>query len=224
VPSKTIENYIKQIYALQQESPGKVVPMGRLAELMKVVPGTATSMVKALSDANLVTYEPRGGVRLTESGQKLALHVLRRHRLVELLLVKMLGLDWSEVHDEAEEIEHVVSDKVLDAIDRVLDWPEVDPHGDPIPSAGGRIPLEKHTTLANCPLRRSVKIVRVLDQQQHFLQFAHQAGLLPGTLVVVQNRDPHADAINLHVHNTKAERSRVVSFAVAEKFLVKPQK
>ncbi|HTV48799.1 MAG TPA: metal-dependent transcriptional regulator [Phycisphaerae bacterium] len=220
MPSKTIENYIKQIYALQQQTPGKFVHMGRLAELMKVVPGTATSMMKALSDANLVDYEPRAGVKLTDSGRQLALHVLRRHRLVELLLVQMLGLDWSEVHDEAEEIEHVVSDKLLDAIDRVLGRPVSDPHGDPIPSVGGQLPAQKNMNLADCPLRRGMKIVRVLDQHQSFLHFARQAGLLPGKAVVVEARDPHADAINLRIQKGKKSHSAVISFSVAEKFLV----
>src|SRR5438309_1705668 len=101
-------------------------------------PATATTMVKALADSGLVAYEPRGGVRLTRGGEQLALHVLRRHRLVELFLVKVLGLDWSEVHAEADELEHAISDKVLDRIDGLLGRPSVDPHGDPIPSAKGK--------------------------------------------------------------------------------------
>src|SRR5215213_586226 len=127
--SSTVENYVKQLY-LEQRAPRQLVPMGRLAAAMGVVPGTATSMVKALSDAGLVEYEPRGGARLTRGGEQLALHVLRRHRLVEVFLVKVLGLDWSEVHAEAEELEHAISDKVLDKIDKLLGHPSVDPHGD----------------------------------------------------------------------------------------------
>src|SRR5688500_10754743 len=106
MPTSTVEDYLKQLYLEQQNAPEELVPMGRLATLMGVVPGTATAMVKALSDSGLVLYEPRSGTKLTSGGEQLALHVLRRHRLVELFLVKMLGLDWSEVHDEAEELEH----------------------------------------------------------------------------------------------------------------------
>src|SRR5689334_3922803 len=110
--SRTIENYLKQIY-LEQQTAGKApVGMGRLASVMNVVPGTATTMVKALADSGLVAYSPRSGVRLTKSGNQLALHVLRRHRLVELFLVRIVGLDWAEVHEEAEELEHVISDKL----------------------------------------------------------------------------------------------------------------
>src|SRR5438046_8279 len=136
--SRTVENYLKALYSEQQRAGDELVSMGRLASAMGVVPGTVTTMVKALADSGLVSYEPRGGVRLTRGGEQLALHVLRRHRLVELFLVKVLGLDWSEVHAEAEELEHAVSDKVLERIDALLEHPRVDPHGDPIPPARGR--------------------------------------------------------------------------------------
>ena len=115
--TSTVENYLKQLYTEQCAREGRKVPMGRLASAMGVVPGTATSMVKALSDSGLVEYQPRGGVRLTSQGEQLALHVLRRHRLVELFLVKVVGLDWSVVHEEAESLEHAVSDRVLERID-----------------------------------------------------------------------------------------------------------
>ncbi|MBC8109089.1 MAG: metal-dependent transcriptional regulator, partial [Anaerolineae bacterium] len=163
--SSTVENYLKQIYLEQQSAgTGELVPMGKLASAMGVVPGTATSMIKALADSGLVTYEPRGGARLTRGGEQLALHVLRRHRLVELFLVKVLGLDWSEVHAEAEELEHAISDKVLERMDALLDRPRVDPHGDPIPPAKGKpVDVTLHS-LATCELRKKLRVARVLDQ------------------------------------------------------------
>src|SRR5213592_1588344 len=136
--------------------------MGKLATAMGVVPGTATSMVKALADSGLVSYEPRGGARLTSGGEQLALHVLRRHRLVELFLVKVLGLDWSEVHEEADELEHAISDKVLERIDALLGRPRVDPHGDPIPTAKGKLAAPRLESLADCGLGKSLRIARVL--------------------------------------------------------------
>src|SRR5215211_3230796 len=170
MPTPTVENYVKQIYLEQQSVDAEggadaLVPMGRLAAAMGVVPGTATTMVKALSDSGLVAYEPRGGVRLTRGGEQLALHVLRRHRLVELFLVRVLGMDWSEVHDEAEELEHAISDKVLDRIDALLGHPSVDPHGDPIPSAQGKVaaPRRLHS-LADCPTGARLRVARVTDQ------------------------------------------------------------
>src|SRR5437762_4290247 len=148
MPSITVENYLKQLYLEQQNLTEELVPMGKLASAMGVVPGTATSMVKALADSGLVSYEPRFGAKLTKGGEQLALHVLRRHRLVELFLVKVLDLDWSEVHEEAEHLEHAISDKVLERIDAFLGHPSVDPHGDPIPTSKGKVSSPKLLSLA----------------------------------------------------------------------------
>src|SRR3954463_1106910 len=149
--SSTVEDYVKQLYVEQASAgQGHLVSMGRLAAAMGVVPGTATSMIQALAKSGLVEDEPRTGVRLSKGGEQLALHVLRRHRLVELMLVEVLGLDWSEVHAEAEELEHAISDKVLERIDVVLGRPSVDPHGDPIPSAKGTVPRERLRRLSEC--------------------------------------------------------------------------
>jgi DtxR family Mn-dependent transcriptional regulator len=194
MPSSTVEDYLKQIYLMQLETI-ELVSMGKLAAAMGVVPGTATSMIKTLADSGLVQYEPRGGVRLTHGGQQLALHVLRRHRLVELFLVKVLGLDWSEVHAEAEELEHSVSDKVLNKIDAYLGHPSVDPHGDPIPSAKGKVAEPRHQSLADCAVETKFRVARVMDQDPAFLQFVERCGLMPGVAVSVQVRDKLADAI-----------------------------
>src|SRR4051812_9485258 len=150
MPTSTVEDYLKAVYSEQQRQGGGLVAMGALAAAMKVAPGTATAMVKTLAEAGLVDYEPRGGVRLSSKGQKLALHVLRRHRLVELFLVEVLGLDWSEVDEEAEELEHAISDKVLGKIDALLKFPKVDPHGDPIPTSAGKVPNRSLASLADC--------------------------------------------------------------------------
>jgi DtxR family Mn-dependent transcriptional regulator len=198
MPTSTVENYLKQLYLEQQHAPDQLVPMGRLASAMGVVPGTATTMVKALADSGLVAYEPRSGTRLTAGGQQLALHVLRRHRLVELFLVRTLGLDWSEVHEEAEELEHAISDKVLQRIDQLLGHPTVDPHGDPIPTAAGELHHAPMNSLANCPLDRPVRIARIVDQGAAFLQFVDRAGLTPGVVVAVDSRDDLADASSIH--------------------------
>lgn len=204
MPSSTVENYLKQLYLEQQALPAAeaggelpLVPMGRLASAMAVTPGTATSMIKTLADANLVAYEPRSGVRLTRAGEQLALHVLRRHRLVELFLVEILGLDWSEVHQEAEHLEHAISDKVLERIDVLLGRPATDPHGDPIPSAKGKLDTPRLPTLADCPLHEPLRIARITDQAPEFLQFLQRAGLVPGVSLTVQSRDPQADSVFL---------------------------
>src|SRR3954464_8898746 len=139
-PSQTVENYLKNIYQAQLSLPhDDLVSMGQLAAALGVVPGTATTMVKALAESGLAHYEPYTGVRLTKAGDKLAALVLRRHRLVELFLVQVMGMRWDEVHDEAEQLEHVVSDRLIDRIDAMLGQPTHDPHGDPIPDADGAI-------------------------------------------------------------------------------------
>lgn len=200
MPSPTVENYLKQIY-LEQQPDGELVAMGRLAGAMGVTPGTATTMIKTLAEANLVSYEPRSGVRLTKGGEQLALHVLRRHRLLELFLVKVLGLDWSEVHEEAEHLEHAISDKVLQRIDDFLDHPAVDPHGDPIPSSKGKVASQDFRPLSTCGTGELVKIARVTDQEPAFLQFLHRSGLTPGVTLSVQAKDAQADNVTLKLAN-----------------------
>ena len=197
MPSSTVENYLKQAYLLQQKAPGSLVPMGQLAERMDVAPGTTTAMVKALADSGLLDYEPREGVRLTHRGERLALHVLRRHRLVEQFLVQVLDLDWAEVHAEAEELEHTISDKLLERIDEFLGHPATDPHGDPIPTAAGTLAQKSVASLADCDTGKPLRITRVLDQRRDFLQFVDRHGLTPGVDLVVQHRDAAADSVTV---------------------------
>jgi DtxR family Mn-dependent transcriptional regulator len=199
IASSTVENYLKQLYIQQASANGGMVAMGHLAAAMNVVPGTATSMVKALSDSGLVEYERRGGVRLTHSGEQLALHVLRRHRLVELFLVKVLGLDWSLVHDEADRLEHAISDQVLERIDALLGRPTTDPHGDPIPTPKGHVHEPDRLSLANCPVGVPQKVARILDQDPQFLQFVERNGLMPGATVTVDKRESVAEAVKIRV-------------------------
>ncbi|MGB7159038.1 MAG: metal-dependent transcriptional regulator [Tepidisphaeraceae bacterium] len=215
--TSTVENYLKTLYDEQQRAGGELVAMGAVASSMNVTPGTATSMVKALAESGLVDYEPRGGVRLSAKGEKLALHVLRRHRLVELFLVEVLGLDWSEVDEEAEELEHAISDKVLAKIDELLKYPQVDPHGDPIPSSKGKIPSRTLASLAECDLGRTVRVARVMDQNPAFLQFVDRHHLKPGTELVVRHRDDIADAVSI---TSKNHPTLTLGTAAATKILV----
>jgi DtxR family transcriptional regulator, Mn-dependent transcriptional regulator len=215
--TSTVENYLKQLYLEQRDAEGGMVPMGRLAAAMDVVPGTATSMVKALSDSGLVEYEPRGGVRLTHSGEQLALHVLRRHRLLELFLVKVLELDWSVVHDEADQLEHAISDRVLDRMDAFLGHPTTDPHGDPIPTSKGHLHEPRRISLADCPVDVPQQVTRVLDQDPQFLQFVERNGLMPGSTVTVRKREPAAEAVKIRI----PRRDEVsLGIAAAAKILV----
>jgi DtxR family transcriptional regulator, Mn-dependent transcriptional regulator len=220
VTTSTVEDYLKTILLAEEEQPGSLVATGRIAAALQVVPGTATSMVKTLAESGLVTHEPYSGVRLTEAGRRLAAHVLRRHRLVELFLVEVMGLDWSEVHQEAERLEHVISERLLERMDEMLGRPEVDPHGDPIPSPEGGVatPAGPSWDLAAAPLGRRLRVARVLDQESQFLQLAQELGLVPGTEVVAERRPEGSDLVEL----TRGDRRFSLGLAAAGKIRVEP--
>jgi DtxR family Mn-dependent transcriptional regulator len=193
----TVENYVKRIFLEQQREPESLVSLGALAAAMNVVPGTVTTMVKGLADSGLLRYEPRHGVKLTRNGEKLALTILRRHRLIELFLVNVLNVDWSEVHAEAEELEHSLSDKLLQRIDDYLGNPQFDPHGDPIPTRSGKLLKRQLRPLASCTPGEKATVAVIADQAPEFLTYARLHGLTPGANVIVKSADPIADSITL---------------------------
>ena len=218
LPSSTVENYLKAIFQAQMGlGRNELVPMGQLASALGVVPGTATTMVKTLAESGLVKYEPYAGVRLTGAGEKLAAMVLRRHRLIELFLVKVMGMSWTEVHDEAENLEHAVSDRLIDRIDEMLGRPAVDPHGDPIPDPRGSLARKRYDTLLTCPLRARVTVSRVTDQDSAFLHFVERHHLKPGSVVEVEDRDAAADSVRL---KAEGDREVVIGTKAASKVLV----
>jgi DtxR family Mn-dependent transcriptional regulator len=215
--SVTVENYVKTIWLEQQQEPSMLVPMGRVAAVMGVTPGTATTMAKTLEKAGLVKYEPRDGIRLTSGGEQLAMHVLRRHRLVELFLVQILGLDWSEVHEEADQWEHVISDRVLDRMDELLGFPRFDPHGDPIPDAAGALHEVEGICLTEAREQNPFAVSRIVDQDPEFLQFIDRVGLTPGTPLKVVERDRMAEAVKVKVNG---DESLTLGYAAAAKIMV----
>jgi DtxR family transcriptional regulator, Mn-dependent transcriptional regulator len=220
MPSSTVENYLKAIYigSNSLEPPQRLLPMGQLATALNVTPGTATTMVKTLAESGLVEYEPYAGVALTKAGQKLAALVTRRHRLIELFLVQVMGYSWDEVHDEAEQLEHTVSERLVDRMDAMLGRPETDPHGDPIPNADGMIkPQKKVQTLLTCPLGTTVTVTRVIDQDKDFLRFIEHHNLKPGEAILVEERDAAADSVRVRGGNN---RRLTIGTRAASKVLV----
>jgi DtxR family Mn-dependent transcriptional regulator len=156
-------------------------------------------MLKTLSEANLATYTPYEGARLTPAGQRLALKVLRRHRLLELFLVQTLSMPWDEVHEEAEHMEHAASERLVDRIDAFLGHPAVDPHGDPIPRADGTIAEPAGVPLAHLPRGQRFRLARVIDQDPAFLRYLTECGLDLGTAgELVENR-PESGALIVRV-------------------------
>jgi DtxR family Mn-dependent transcriptional regulator len=219
VPSSTVEDYLKCI-VLEEERGGRPrVATGQVAAALSVTPGTATVMVKALAESGLVDYEAYEGVRLTPAGRQLALHVLRRHRLIELFLVRVLGFDWSEVHVEAERLEHAVSERVVERIDAMLGRPAVDPHGDPIPNAEGELASAHLPALDSLAAGAKARVARVADREPEFLKLVERLGLRPGARVKVVARDLAADALELDLGRG---RRATLGLRAAAKIFVEP--
>ena len=218
LPSSTVENYLKAIYLGQSALADneRLVSMGHVATALGVTPGTATTMVKALSDSGLAEYEPYSGVRLTAAGERLAGLVIRRHRLVEAFLVQVMGMSWAEVHEEAEQLEHAVSDRLIERIDSMLGHPAHDPHGDPIPNTDGVITPQHLDSLLTCPIGTPLKVTRIADQDPAFLRFIEENDLKPGQPVQVDTRDTAADSVLLR----SGERRLTIGARAASKLLV----
>jgi len=217
--TSTVEDYLKHIYLEQERSGGRLVPPGQIAQALGVAPGTVTSMMKALTESGLVTYEPYSGVVLTAEGEKLATHVLRRHRLIELFLVRIIGMDWTEVHQDAEVLEHVVSERLLERMDEMLGRPSVDPHGDPIPTPTGAIPEREHHNLLSCSTDTDLRVARVTDQRSEFLQFLERHRLKPGSLIRVTDRNQWTETVTVRpAHGTPLR----LGFPAAGRILVEP--
>jgi len=198
--SLTVENYLKTILLLGNRTGEATVSTGQLAVAMNVLPGTVTSMLKTLSDSKLATYKPYAGVTLSEAGRTLALRMLRRHRLIELFLVNTLELTWDQVHEEAEHMEHAVSDFLIDRIDDYLSHPTVDPHGDPIPDKDGALrtdPASQGVPLSTCEQGTQFELVRVLNQDPEFLRYLSEHQLNIGSTGEIISKSDEADLITI---------------------------
>ncbi|MDA7878606.1 metal-dependent transcriptional regulator, partial [bacterium] len=206
----------KAIYQLGGHISNQVVATGAIAQQLAVSPGSVTAMLKTLRDAELVEYAPYEGVRLTLSGKKLALRVLRRHRLIELFLAHTLELSWDEVHEEAEHMEHAVSDRLVDRIDDYLGHPQTDPHGDPIPKSDGTVETAMGNALTEWPVGNAFRLVRVLEQSSEFLRFLTDSGLNLSAVGQVIEHAPFAATTTVQIDG----RTTVLSEHVAEKLIV----
>ncbi|MBI5761263.1 MAG: metal-dependent transcriptional regulator [Planctomycetales bacterium] len=221
MPSLTVENYLKTILQRCIEDGAESISTGQLAAALHVSPGTATSMLKTLADSGLAVYKPYEGASLTPAGNKLALRMLRRHRLIELFLVRTLNLTWDQVHEEAEHMEHATSDFLIDRIDEFLGHPATDPHGDPIPTADGNMPGETDLAvkLSACAAGSRVTVIRVLNQQPEFLRYLSENGLTIETTGSVESNSAEAGVVTLKI----GRRSLTLGHAAAEQLLVRAQ-
>lgn len=176
--TESTEDYLKAIYALEREQ-GKVTT-SKLAERLKVTPASATGMLRKLAEMKLVIYKKYQGVELTNAGKKVALEVIRHHRLLELYLKEVMGVPWDRVHCEAEKLEHAISEELEDRIDEMLGYPTKDPHGSPIPSKSGKVEKSASFCLAELKSGQFAEISEVDDEDSELLRYAGDLGLFPG--------------------------------------------
>lgn len=195
--SASVQNYLKAIYQLQETS--ESVTTTALAQHLDISAASATNMIKKLARLKLVRHSPYHGVELTTAGEKMALEVLRHHRLIELFLAEALGVPWEEVHAEAEKIEHVISEDLEDRIANYLGDPERDPHGDPIPTKAGQVERPIYQSLFDVSAGESAVIRRVSDQQPEHLKHFHKLGLVPDATVDVLHREPFEGPLRVRV-------------------------
>jgi DtxR family transcriptional regulator, Mn-dependent transcriptional regulator len=195
--TRSVEDYLKAIYQLSPE--GRPAATSEIAHLLALSPPSVTGMVKRLSEHGLLEHVPYRGVQLTDEGRRAALRMVRRHRLIEAYLVEFLGYSWDTVHDEAERLEHAVSDKLVERMASALGNPAVDPHGDPIPAADGSVHELSCTPLSDIPVGESVEIHRVHESQPDRLRYIASLGLKPGVRITVVDRQPFDDLVTIEV-------------------------
>lgn len=195
--TRSVEDYLKAIYQLSPE--GRAASTSEIAHLLALSPPSVTGMVKRLSEHGLLEHVPYRGVQLTDEGRRAALRMVRRHRLIEAYLVDFLGYSWDTVHEEAERLEHAVSDLLIERMATALGHPSVDPHGDPIPAADGSIQELACTPLSEIPVGETVEIHRVHESQPERLRYIASLGLRPGVCVTVVDRQPFDDLVTIEV-------------------------
>jgi DtxR family Mn-dependent transcriptional regulator len=205
------ENYLKAIYNYKN-SEGETATTSNLAKDLEVSNAAISDMAKKLSDSGLITYEKYKGMELTSKGERIALNVIRRHRLWELFLMKVLELNWSDIHDEAERLEHHTSESLIDKIDEYLNYPEFDPHGHPIPKKNGMFPKSpKIILLSNAELNRNYIFVRVNDRKSELISFLTNLGITLNTNLTVLEKFNFDESIVVRINDRKISLSKKVS-------------
>jgi len=195
-----MEDYLKTIYKLSHDR--KSVSTSDIASSMECAPASVTNMLQKLSSLQLVEYRPYRGVRLTSAGEKIALEVVRHHRLIELYLSERLGYSWDRVHDEADRLEHVISEEMEEKMDQALGFPETDPHGDPIPTREGQIRTGPLVSLWKSPAGQGeVQVVRVSDKDPAVLRYLAELGIYPRVKIKVIKRAPFNGPVSVGVGN-----------------------
>ncbi|MFN4085433.1 MAG: metal-dependent transcriptional regulator [Spirosomataceae bacterium] len=210
--SFTEENYLKAIYHLSAQKEGGLVNTSELAEATQTRSPTVTDMLKKLAEKDLIHYQKYQGVKLTETGNQIALKIIRSHRLWEVFLVEKLGFGWDEIHDIAEQLEHIESLDLVNRLDAYLNYPQFDPHGDPIPNAEGDMPEIRTIRLSQAPLSKPLVLTGVTEDSAVFLQHLDRLGLTIGTQLVISLQSDFDHSLTLHIDG---QREIFITAAVA---------
>jgi len=197
--SASKENYIKAIFHLQQQD--ESVTTNALAEALQTKPASVTDMLKKLKTQKLLQYEKYRGVKLTAEGKKLAVQIIRKHRLWEYFLVEKLQFGWEEVHDIAEELEHISSKKLIDRLDEFLDFPKADPHGDPIPDVNGKIPSMQQSAISDLPVNSSGIVNGISDQSAEMLELLKHKNIQLGTRLDIKRKFEVDGSVEIKIRN-----------------------
>lgn len=216
MPSEQVENYLKQIYKLEERE--RRVSTSLLSERLQISAPSVSEMIRKLADEGSVTYTPYKGVSLTKEGRKKALRIIRRHRLWELFLVEVLKYPWDEIDEEAERLEHMMSDKLEKRIDEILGYPNRDPHGDIIPTAEGTVRYADHVSLATVSPRTTVEVARVSDEDPEILQYLSKLGIRLGTRLAVREIIKFDGSLRVRI----VEREQFISSKLARNIFVVP--
>ena len=217
MPSHTEENYLKAIYKLAEAEPTAGVSTNRIAAALATRAASVTDMLRRLADKGLLAYEKYRGVHLTAEGRRLALLTIRKHRLWEVFLVQQLGFNWDEVHDVAEELEHVASPLLMRRLDAFLGHPALDPHGDPIPGEDGAIRRPAHRLLADLSTGEKGTLAGVKNTSAPFLQYLDKVGLPLGARVEVLDKVAFDHSLELRVNR---DRTALISAEVSRNLFV----
>ncbi|EPR72247.1 Mn-dependent transcriptional regulator MntR [Winogradskyella psychrotolerans RS-3] len=212
----TEENYIKAIYYLSSNGE-KTVNTNAIASAMQTKASSVTDMIKKLSEKNYADYKKYQGVTLTDDGKRVAVNIIRKHRLWEVFLVEKLNFSWDEVHEVAEHLEHIKSDKLIDELDAFLEFPTYDPHGDPIPDKEGNFKHIEKIVLAKAEVGSTYKCVGVDDTSSNFLKYLDSNHIALGTIITVKHKEPFDNSIKIALENSEI----VVSQSVAKNLYLK---
>ncbi len=213
--SLTEENYLKALYRLAQEN--KEIAVKDIAKSLDIKMPTVNSMVKKLAEKKFIKYEKYKAIQLTEKGRRQALYILRKHRLTELFLSEVMGLGWEEVHDIAEQIEHIQSDRFFDRIDEMLGHPQFDPHGEPIPDANGKLPVYPSFPLSEGQVNTTYKLTGVANHDASFLQFLDSLELTLGSSIEIKEIQGFDKSMAVKLNN---KIKTIFSFTVCRNLMV----